>query len=112
MLKGSLLLPGGDCLLKWYAVIVCSRLREEGLIGAIALIHKHVNKITAQAVMRHRHRLDRKNTYNHIVWEARVKGRGLLDALDLLGGQRDVQRGDVLLELFDFAATDDGEHVW
>ena len=46
------------------------------------------------------------------MWEARFKGLGVLDALDLLGGKRNVQRSDVLVQLFHFSATDNREHVW
>lgn len=45
------------------------------------------------------------------MWEPRVERRGFLDALDLLGGQGNVQRGDVLFELFYFSAPDEREHV-
>jgi hypothetical protein len=29
----------------------------------------------------------------------------------LLGGQGNVQRSDIFLELFDFSASDDGKHI-
>ena len=44
-LKYSLLLRGSNCLLRRNAVIVCNPLAEEALMGAIALMDKHVNKI-------------------------------------------------------------------
>ena len=46
------------------------------------------------------------------MWEARFKRLGVLDALNLLGGKRNVQRSDVLVQLFNFSATDNREHVW
>jgi hypothetical protein len=51
------------------------------------------------------------DTHDHIVREARIERRRRLDALHLFGGQRNVQRCDVFLELLDFPASDDGEYV-
>lgn len=51
------------------------------------------------------------DAHDHLVREARIERRRRLDALHLLGGQRNVQRYDVFLELLDFSASDDGEHV-
>ena len=48
---------------------------------------------------------------DHRVGEARVKVDGPVDLLDLLPGQRQRKRVDVLLEVFDLATTDDGEDV-
>jgi hypothetical protein len=45
------------------------------------------------------------------VWEARVQRLSVLDALYLLGGQSNVQRPDILVQVFHFSATDDREHV-
>ena len=51
------------------------------------------------------------DTHNHTVREAGIERNRILDALHLFRGQRNVQRLDVLLKLFDFPATDNGEHV-
>src|SRR6266404_6098910 len=45
------------------------------------------------------------------MWEARVKRHDVLDALNLLGAQENVQRADVLLQLFNLSASDYREHV-
>ena len=45
------------------------------------------------------------------MWEARIQRLGVLDALYLLGGQSNVQRLDILVQVFHFAATDDREHI-
>lgn len=81
---GCMYTCGGDWLLQWYAVTVCGILRNV-VVGCVVA--------------------------KHIVWEAKVERRCVFDALDLLGGQGNVQRGDVLLETFDLSATHDREHV-
>ena len=51
------------------------------------------------------------DTYDKVVREPGIKRGSPLDTLHLLWGQGNVQRRDVFLELFDFPATNDREHV-
>ena len=52
-----------------------------------------------------------EKAYDHKEWEARVERRRFFDSLDMLGGQCNVQCRNVLLELFNFSATDNREYV-
>lgn len=54
---------------------------------------------------------EESDTHDKVVREALIERCRLLDTLHLLGGQRNVQRCEVFLELLDFSAADDGEHV-
>ena len=51
------------------------------------------------------------DTYDEGAREAWIERGRLLNTLHLLGGQRNVQCRDILLKLFNFPTTNDGEHV-
>lgn len=51
-------------------------------------------------------------TYNEIMWEARIKRLDGLEEGYLLGGERDLQRFDVFGELLDFPSAKNWENIW
>ena len=55
--------------------------------------------------------LFRDDTYDHVTREAGVEWNRVLDALDLFRRQRNVERQEVFLKVFDFSATNNGEHI-
>ena len=50
-------------------------------------------------------------TYNHVVREAGVERNCGLDTVHMFRGQRNLECQEVLLKLFDFPPTNNGEHV-
>ena len=52
-----------------------------------------------------------KSTHDHGRWEARVERESGFEVRDLLRAERDIERGDVRLEVLDLAPAYDREHV-
>ena len=53
----------------------------------------------------------RDNTYNYTVREAGVERNCGLDTVHMFRGQRNLECQEILLKLFDFPPTNNGEHV-
>lgn len=52
------------------------------------------------------------DTHNQGRRESWIEWLDAFEILDLLGAEIDIQRSDIVHELFDFTTTDDRKHVW
>ena len=50
-------------------------------------------------------------TYDHVIREARFKGKHTLEILHLIGGEADLECFNVVVEMFNFSPTDNREDV-
>jgi hypothetical protein len=56
--------------------------------------------------------MGREFTYDQLMQETKINRFGTVDALNLLGRERDVQRVNVLPKLLNLRPPDDREYVW